>query len=101
MSECKQLYNKIKDKTNPDKSELLELLEQVNHVAPKYSKTNKRAIKLKLQARWLDDDETIMVKTMSQDQLYELENPLWLKNASLSEIKDKLYLEDGNNILNL
>ena len=95
------MYEDIKDKTNPDKSELLKLLDQYNIAPPKYGEIYEQAIKLKLQARWIEDDKQIVVKTMSQDQLYELKHPFWLKNASLREIVEKLCLEDGNEILDL
>lgn len=97
----RQMYEDIKDKTNPDKSELLKLLNQYNLALPKYGEIYEQAIKLKLQARWIEDDKQIVVKTMSQDQLYELKHPFWLKNASLREIVEKLCLEDGNEILDL
>ena len=97
----RQMYEDIKDKTNPDKSELLKLLDQYNIAPPKYGEIYEQAIKLKLQARWIEDDKQIVVKTMSQDQLYELKHPFWLKNASLREIVEKLCLEDGNEILDL
>lgn len=97
----RQMYDDIKDKTNPDKSELLKLLDQYNIAPPKYGEIYEQAIKLKLQARWIEDEQNIMVKTMSQDQLYKLEHPFWLKNASLREIVEKLCLEDGNEILDL
>lgn len=97
----RQMYEDIKDKTNPDKSELLKLLDQYNIAHPKYGEIYEQAIKLKLQARWIEDDKQIVVKTMSQDQLYELKHPFWLKNASLREIVEKLCLEDGNEILDL
>lgn len=97
----RQMYEDIKDKTNPDKRELLKLLNQYNLALPKYGEIYEQAIKLKLQARWIEDDKQIVVKTMSQDQLYELKHPFWLKNASLREIVEKLCLEDGNKILDL
>ena len=97
----RQMYEDIKDKTNPDKSELLKLLDQYNIAHPKYGEIYEQAIKLKLQARWIEDYKQIVVKTMSQDQLYQLKHPFWLKNASLREIVEKLCLEDGNEILDL
>lgn len=97
----RQMYEDIKDKTNPDKSELLKLLDQYNIAHPKYGEIYEQTIKLKLQARWIEDDKQIVVKTMSQDQLYQLKHPFWLKNASLREIVEKLCLEDGNEILDL
>ena len=101
IASFRQMYNDVKDKTNPDKSELLKLLNQYNLAPPKYGEIYEQAIKLKLQARWIEDDKQIVVKTMSQDQLYQLKHPFWLKNASLREIVEKLCLEDGNEILDL
>ena len=99
IASFRQMYGDIKDKTNPDKSELLKLLNQYNLAPPKYGEMYEQAIKLKLQARWIEDEQNIMVKTMSQDQLYTLKHPFWLKNASLREIVEKLCLEDGKKIL--
>lgn len=95
IASFRQMYDDVKDKTNPDKSELLKLLNQYNLAPPKYGEIYEQAIKLKLQARWIEDDKKIMVKTMSQDQLYELKHPFWLKNASLREIVEKLCIEDN------
>lgn len=99
IASFRQMYDDIKDKTNPDKSELLKLLDQYNIAPPKYGEIYEQAIKLKLQARWIEDEQNIMVKTMSQDQLHKLEHPFWLKNASLREIVEKLCIEDDNKIL--
>lgn len=83
-------YKKLKDEISPDISELQALANHIKTNDPQLSRGTGQAIHLKLKMCKQSSPKTQLTETMSQEQLYELRDPLWFKGATISDIRDKI-----------
>ena len=94
-------YHKIHHKQNPTKEELEDVLNSLPPIDDlPWQSEMRNSLKLKLNAK--DDDDTF-VHTMTREQLFLLNNPLWTKNLSTSDVQyvlnwSKQFKEYGENI---
>ena len=83
-------YKKLKDEISPDISELQALANHIKTNDPQLSRGTGQAIHLKLKMCKQSSPKTQLTETMSQEQLYELRDPLWFKGATIYDIRDKI-----------
>lgn len=93
-------YNKLKDEISPNISELQALANHIQTNDPLLSRGTGQAIHLKLRTCKQTFPKTQLTETMSQEQLYELRDPLWFKGATISDIRDKIKECDDEGIYN-
>lgn len=93
-------YTKLKDEISPDISELQALANHIKTNDPLLSRGTGQAIHLKLRTCKQSFPKTQLTETMSQEQLYELRDPLWFKGATISDIKTKINECDDKGIYN-
>ena len=94
-------YYKIHHKQNPTKEELEDVLNSLPPIDDlPWQSEMRNSLKLKLNVK--DEDDTF-VHTMTREQLFLLNNPLWTKNLSTSDVQyvlnwSKQFKEYGENI---
>ena len=96
-------YHKIHHKQNPTKEELEDVLNSLPPIDDLPWQTEMRnSLKLKLNAK---DEGDTLEHTMTREQLFLLNNPLWTKNLSTNDVQyvlnwSKQFKEHGENIEN-
>lgn len=88
--------HKIHHKQNPTKEELEEVLNSLPPIDDDepWQSEMENALKLKLNAK---DEADTLVRTMTREQLFMLNNPLWTKDLSLSDVQYVLHSSQQDN----